>query len=403
MPSVFAWLDYSAEDQRRAREIVGLFSQSESRDELGIGTVRDVLSDLMFPGISVIQTRARYFLFVPWLFRQAARQGYSGHELLSRVDRQERQLIESLRSGGDQDGLIGRVAGVRLKILPSTIYWNGMQRFGILRPGATQEEVAGAGRHIRSLEDAIDELVDRNASPWDLHLPTTPPDFFGLESCTFALEAEEAEWLRERVLASVPGTLLSYLVERLHRPEPESIRPWDDPFVADAPGPLRDVVQEAWRFSTAMNGAALLYNLLLQERCESLGVDGGGADYRQLIGEWSASLANAALGLAGWDLRGFFARMRDVNPRIHPQTEKFIKRWIEGALAAGVDVGGNVSLRTLVEQREISLKTGQARLRNDRLLRQWGGASGAEPLSFRWSQVKRIVGDIVNGVERGDA
>ena len=33
MPSMIAWLDVSHEDQRRMREIVNLFIQSESRDE----------------------------------------------------------------------------------------------------------------------------------------------------------------------------------------------------------------------------------------------------------------------------------------------------------------------------------------------------------------------------------
>jgi len=57
--STLSWLDYTDEDQRRARELIALFSETESRDELGIGSVCDALSELMFPGISVIQTRAR--------------------------------------------------------------------------------------------------------------------------------------------------------------------------------------------------------------------------------------------------------------------------------------------------------------------------------------------------------
>ena len=69
-PAVLAWLDYSEADQRRAREIVALFSQRESRDELGLGRIRDALSDTLFPGTSVLLTRARYLLFVPWLFRE---------------------------------------------------------------------------------------------------------------------------------------------------------------------------------------------------------------------------------------------------------------------------------------------------------------------------------------------
>ena len=51
MPSaVLAWLDCSEADQRRAREIVAMFSQPESRDELGLGQIRDALSDTLFPG-----------------------------------------------------------------------------------------------------------------------------------------------------------------------------------------------------------------------------------------------------------------------------------------------------------------------------------------------------------------
>ena len=40
-----------------------------SRDELGLGAVRDSIADHLFPGTSTIQTRLRYMLFIPWLFR----------------------------------------------------------------------------------------------------------------------------------------------------------------------------------------------------------------------------------------------------------------------------------------------------------------------------------------------
>lgn len=63
------------------RELIALFSQEESRDELGTGAVRDAFSDLLFPGVSVLQTRARYLLFVPWIFREAERRGMLGPEL----------------------------------------------------------------------------------------------------------------------------------------------------------------------------------------------------------------------------------------------------------------------------------------------------------------------------------
>lgn len=51
-PAVLKWLHYSGADQRRAREIVAMFSQRESRDELGIGRIRNALSGTFFPGSS---------------------------------------------------------------------------------------------------------------------------------------------------------------------------------------------------------------------------------------------------------------------------------------------------------------------------------------------------------------
>jgi len=106
---MIAWLDTSSDEQRRVRELIALFTQSESRDELGIGQVRDAFSDLLFLGTSVIQTRARYFLFVPWIFRDGARRGRSGPQLKAWADRQERRLIEALRDTGQVEGLIGRL------------------------------------------------------------------------------------------------------------------------------------------------------------------------------------------------------------------------------------------------------------------------------------------------------
>ena len=83
MTSTLAWLDFSADEQRRAREIAHFFLQTDSRDELGMGVIRDVFSDLLFPGISTIQTRARYFLFVPWIVRHAERLDAEQHQILS--------------------------------------------------------------------------------------------------------------------------------------------------------------------------------------------------------------------------------------------------------------------------------------------------------------------------------
>jgi hypothetical protein len=66
--SSFTWLDSSEQQRRQMLDVIHLFREKETRDELGIGAIRDAFADLLFPGTSTIQTRARYFLFIPWIY-----------------------------------------------------------------------------------------------------------------------------------------------------------------------------------------------------------------------------------------------------------------------------------------------------------------------------------------------
>ena len=83
-----------------------LFNEKEARDELGLGSVRDAISDLLFPGTSTIQTRLRYMMFVPWLYRMVARTGGRADQ----ARRLEIQLITALLRGGETDSVIGSEA-----------------------------------------------------------------------------------------------------------------------------------------------------------------------------------------------------------------------------------------------------------------------------------------------------
>ena len=46
---------------------MNLLSEQGAVDELGTGIVRDAFANYFFPGTSTIQTRAKYFLIVPYL------------------------------------------------------------------------------------------------------------------------------------------------------------------------------------------------------------------------------------------------------------------------------------------------------------------------------------------------
>lgn len=400
MPAILAWLDYSEGDQRRAREIIAMFSQRESRDELGIGQIRDALSDTLFPGTSVLLTRARYFLFVPWLFREGGRRGYLGPRLTAWVERQERQLIGALREGGDQSGLFGRFAGSNVRDLPSGIYWNSLQRFGILRHHGTPLQIAGLRRITRPLDDAT-EFLEHSDAIWSPSIPAPPKGFFDLTHCNFALRNEEASWLAERIADAVPGTMLQFMVTRGNRPSASARYVWEDPGANAATGRVLDTLEEARRFALAMHGAALLYNVLLAERAEEfeLSAHERRRDYftRQLD-KWRREVETSDVG--SWNLDLLWTLVVEQGRPVEVSTRHFVTEWVDLIRRrGGHGLADDQNARELVRKRELFQKKGQARLSNDRLMRQWGGASGSDRLTFRWPNVRTLLNDIADGRE----
>lgn len=406
VPSTIAWLDVSAEEQRKARELIALFTQPESRDELGIGQIRDAFSNTLFPGTSVIQTRARYFLFVPWIYLEGQRRGKSGRELVTWTSSRERRLIEALRTAGtavgDLDGLIGRVASERLKILPSSIYWNGLITFGILRHDVAAEQLRV--ERVRKAVDESDELAEREFGTWSPSIPEPPNGFPEQVDTAFALRPDEARWLAERINQS-PATrdsLLSRIVSGHARTVDDSFGPWEDPTGQVNDKTLRAQLEHAELFSQGMHGASLLYNLLVAERYVDCGYDrvpDVTNKYRELLEKWAAECARERQRFAAWDRMAMWNVVRSINPRIGRPTIEFVDSWLgsvkDGKATSAFD---DQALRDLVRKRELR-RGKQSRLKNDKLLANWAGESGAGRLNYRWGTVRRIVRDIHSALD----
>lgn len=402
MPSSIAWLDSSREEQQRIRELLNLFAETESRDELGIGRIRDAFSDLLFPGTSTLLTRARYLVLVPWCFRDAERRGLSGAALAARVDANERRLLVSLKQAGVSDGLIGKRVGPAVKTLPSALYWAALGQYRIRLVDTSQ---SGLAAHVLSHPDhESEELVDRADGPWSATLPAIPPGFPDSVEGGLDLTGHEARWLRERILESAPGTLLGHLLSSKRRPTPGSFAPWADPTATDAPAELQSLLRHAELFSLSMHGAALLYNLLVAERYETAGLtrhEGMAESYTEALAEW-ADAVDQNRRLAEWDRQAMWEHAITQNPRIagNGSLRQFVNRWLDAVCGGrAATVAASPDLRGLVAQRERSVKKAQSRLVNDKLLQTWSGASGSRRLTYRWSQVKRLLTDIHDGLE----
>ena len=396
LQSSISWIDFSEQDRRKMIEVVALFKQRDTRDELGLGSIRDTLSGLFFPGTSTLQTRARYFLFIPWLYRDYERRKIPSAQIARQLRRDEVKLINALQAAGESDGVIGKVSGASLHRFPSSIYWNGLRRWEILRYSGSQSQ------YHRWLDHSYKRRPERTddgepvtgwaGGNWNIDR-LKPPDAFP-EQADFRLTSCEADYLRERLLLSCHDSLLATLVDRCESVEDVDFI-WAHPQLSAFSEEQRAWIDHAHRFSEAMYGAALLYNLMLSELGQ---IDELSEGYCEILGSWQEDLAGSWAAFQSWD-RAAFWRLVKGTGRIPLPTQHFVNQWLD-VLLAGTEpphLPEHAVARALVRDREVWLKRGRSRFESRRHLEMWSGAAGAFRLDYRWSVARRITNDIIHG------
>lgn len=370
MSFALSWVDHDQEARGRVEKVLALLSEREARDELGLGPIRDSLADLLFPGTSTIQTRLRYFLIVPWVYRALEVEGVKGAEVWRRGRDLEFIVADHLRRTSEP-GVFGRRAGRRLRRLPSSVYWLGLGTWGL--------------------------RYDRGSSRWHPGLPTRPRGFPEID--TLALTATESEYLQDRVTQAIPETLLAHLFLRAR---PAKCRfAWEHPDYAGFPPPHKTALEHARLFSEVIYGAPLLYNLLLARRSER---EDKIAEYRAKLDAWSGGLDRSALD--HWSVTDFWLTVRQRR-RINPGAHDFVTRWIDLARSGSLDVSkhgiprDNSAPARLVRRREKALKRERSRFQNRRLLDQWSGGSGVYRMNYRWGKVRDYIRELAAGLAQG--
>jgi len=170
------------------------------RDEIGFLTIHQGYADRFFPGTSVLHTRARYAVFVPWLFEDLA--GLSGPAAARALRERERLLAGRLRDAGESKVIGSRVFPKPSSQPPSTVYWNALSVWGILRPRPDRRTISRAQAHqlLQSAGVATDDDGQPllSCDPPFARLPNRP-DSWHSGPLTLQLTVPEAVFLRERL------------------------------------------------------------------------------------------------------------------------------------------------------------------------------------------------------------
>lgn len=378
------WVDFSKSDRDMVLSVLRQLTEPGAVDEIGIGTIRDGFSDILFPGTSTIQTRAKYLFIIPYICLELERGGkLLPRQFIEALEQSELDLIDILAING-AEGVIGQRSRQTLRRKPSSIYWSALRTYGFISEPVTRSEYAalfyarkiaseqqkGLGkRKARYEEDNTDDSDTGMSGAAFWRVPTAKENWRG--NLTIELSSEEATYLRERI-TSMPGTRDSLLALVLRENcldfvEYESFDDIDTMQNLMPPELLRDY-RLARDFSRFIFGAQIRYNVIFSGKQNDLADE----NWKQYIAEKPTV-----------NLSEIQARLK---PR--PSVMKFLK-------AYHAAIGNERELDDLIVRREKELKgAARAKLTNKELYQYSGNSINMEPLVYRLPNVQRIVRDI---------
>ena len=320
------WIDFSKSERSKILSVLDLLQENGTLDELGIAPVRDGFSNIFFPGTSTIQTRAKYFLIVPYALKDLERSFEANPNVLRRtLDAIERECGECLLDQNRSEiGIIGGrslLRGQWVKRAPVEIYWNGLRQYRIFTGGnLTLTEYLRTSCALKNRKSTLKKLGNRNDNAeenecddrdagnsdgfqfWNL-----PTHYSGwLDDLKMNLTAAEAGFLKKQIIANYPDTMLGFIL-RENLTQVLDCENFDDlaELIEVFPEHIQEDYALALQFSHFLYIIRVAYNIIISdgkndaangeyERLRPLFKEEAGVDLEQVISRLSLA-GNGAL------------------------------------------------------------------------------------------------------------
>lgn len=407
--SQLGWVDFSSTDREQVSKILAMLREPGTLDELGVGQIRDAFSDLLFPGFSTIQTRAKYLIIVPRIFRD--------YHLLTASEKKRKPLEKYLKEcenevakrliekhGSGEEGIIGGTmidkGGVSRR--PSSVYWNAYRQFGIIKEDLSLQEFCRAYEKETPLHHSPEEHDegDDDDGHYRLKRSVELPDYNKnwMADLSLELTKKEAEFLVEYITFSihiadtVPSQLLKHdLLDTALEEEYSSIETLILLLTNESEfsSLCKDTLKLANEFSLAMEGPHIRYNIILAKKNT---FEKSVEKYTQEFAEWREEVRQKDLFYQQSDDTWLSAAKRDHTRPFKSKTTNFIKAWSKLMR----DGASDEELDKLVEKQAIDNKKERSLLRKKVVKEGW---VGIRRLDYRWFYVRKILKDIQKGLK----
>lgn len=388
------WIDFSKSERNKVLSVLESLSESGTLDELGIAPIRDGFANLFFPGTSTIQTRAKYFMIVPYALKDLEYgKEINPNRMLRTFNEVERKCGEMLlENSEDTDGIIGSRSLAQnrwVKRTPADIYWAGLRNYGIFTGGALSlTEYIRAMCAMKNQKSTLVKLGNHNdnaeADDWDdkdagelfrmqfWKIPTYQNEW--MDDLSIKLSKDEGKFLKQQIITSFPESMMAYILrnDMVDIFACRSFREIDS-VIQIFPEQIQNDYVLAYDFSSFLFVLRTVYNLIVSDNKNE-----------RAIALWE-ELKPELVSYAAVDLESIFSRL---NVYRNAKLCSFLRKSLE--LMKKSDLEG---MKAEIRRREREIKTTRAKTLHPGEFDPKAWFSGGE-LDYRFGNAKVIISDI---------
>lgn len=393
------WIDFSKEERNKVLNVIHLLDEPGAVDEIGIGAIRDAFAEYFFPGTSTIQTRAKYFLIVPYILKEAG-SGMYGNEanaIIKKIDNEERLCRDILIRTSTEGVIGGTVPDAWVLRTPSEIYWPALKKLGIfkfsdlsvkeyIRQSIIQRTLKktkeGGNRDKEAKENEKD---DNDAGD------ITAFNFWNLQeiyqkdwrdNLTIELLPKEADYLKRQIITSYKDSLFAYILKNNISLDKYETFGALSKELGDSVGPeLEYMMNLANDFNNMVALLTTRYNLIVSQ-----------GENETAKEKWDILSKDIVLR-SSVDLNAIFEKLH-IRSR---SLQKFLIAEQRALKDGDIDTVDDLIIKREVELKDISrAKTKRA---GEYPTQRW---IGAYMLDYRYNPAKRIIDDIMNAEVKGN-
>ena len=228
------YVTFNTEERQRVMKVLQMVRDQTAIDELGLGRIRDAFANEMFPGMSTLQRRAKYFAVLPSLYYEAAKLHYRSREEVHRqIIHWEIRLTDMLYKGAssqeDRNGITGssmleaakKDETKFVRYDPTYIYQTGLRTYNMIRSNANLEAlIYERSRQLSNMPQRMTELengADADEQTGLNQLFATCGEHYDFdrgEMLQTNLTAREAQFIKRHIELSPASkdSLLAYLL-----------------------------------------------------------------------------------------------------------------------------------------------------------------------------------------------